>query len=243
VRDAAIETGLLRGSRAAWQACRRVVEERAPMPRLALLTLALSGGPADLRLLLDLVASPELRAEALWALGFSGRVAAAEAALTALDTEDGPLALDTFALITGLPPDEYLLPEEPGDGGDEEEPLEEEHPEGAGEVASLPGPQPRPGRVRTAAVEQWWSGARRRFAPDARYRQGLPWTPDALLLALQEAPMNQRPVLAWELALRTRGACHVETGTWGSLQRQQLKKARQLRLETLSRAFEGVMTV
>ncbi|WP_163780207.1 TIGR02270 family protein [Myxococcus vastator] len=234
VRDAAIEAGLLRGLRAAWQSCRGLATEGVE-PRLAMLALAVGGAPDDVEKLVRALDRPELRAEALWALGFSGRLAAADAALAVLK-EPAPevawLALRTFSVITGLSTADVFTRE--GDEDDVAPP--------SGTVSScLPPPEHCPGQVHVAQVERWWARARDRFKPDGRYRDGVPWTPEALLQALHLTPMRHRPALAFELAVRSRGACQVETRGWCGHQRARLRAAGALALERLTRGFDGWM--
>ncbi len=236
VRDAALGTGLVRGLRAAWQACLRLATQ-GEEPRLAMLALAAGGAPADVETLVQALGTPELRAEALWALGFSGRLAAADAALAVLkeqEPEEGWLALHTFAVITGFSPEGVFMSKAAeGDG--------EVAPPSGAVSASLPAPEHRPGRVRVVEVSRWWAKARGRFDPEGRYRYGVPWTPEALLQALHQAPMSHRPALAFELAVRSRGACQVETRGWCGHQRAQLRAAGALSLERLTRGFDGWM--
>ncbi|WP_426756608.1 TIGR02270 family protein [Myxococcus sp. Y35] len=234
VRDAAIEAGLLRGMRAAWRACQALVAEGA-VSRVAMLAVAMGGAPADVEALVRALDRPELRAEALWALGFSGRRAGADAALAVL-REQAPetawLALWAFSVITGLSPEGVFLRDEDEDAV--------APPAAAGPV-SLPPPEHRSGRVHVAEVEQWWARARERFEPEGRYRDGLPWTSGAQLQALHLAPMRHRPALAFELAVRSRGACQVETRGWCGHQRARLRAAATLSLGSLTRGFDGWM--
>ncbi|MFP2958303.1 TIGR02270 family protein [Myxococcus sp. 1LA] len=237
VRDAAMEVGLLRGLRAAWQSC-QVLATAGPEPRLAMLALAVGGGHADVARLVRTLDRPELRAEALWALGFSGRMAAAEAALEVLKARAPEvvwLALRTFSVITGLPPEDLFLRAEEEDEDEVASPSEA--------VSSLlPPPEHRSGQVRVAEVARWWAQARERFDPEGRYRAGVPWTPEALFQALHLAPMRHRPALAFELAVRSRGACQVEPRGWCGHQRARLRAARARSLERLTRGFDGWMT-
>lgn len=230
VRNAALETGLIHGSRVAWMACRQCVERNEPEPRPALLALAIGGSPADLQRLVAAVSIPALRAEALWALGFSGRRAAAEAALSALRSEPEPLAAVAFATITGLPLDRLLQEQAPGE--EEESPAEQ----------SLPGPPPLWARPRLEVAEAWWKERRERFESNGRYWHGQPWTAELFFTALFEAPMRTRAIHAWELAIRSRGVCGLETRAWAHVQRRRLREARKVRLESAARAFEGWMT-
>ena len=84
LRDAAILVGLMGGQRAAWAACRAVAESRTPGGRRPLLLLGMNGDERDVKRLLELLSDEKLRPDVLWALGFSGRVAAADACVELL---------------------------------------------------------------------------------------------------------------------------------------------------------------
>lgn len=242
VRNAAIEVGLIHGSREAWAVCHRCVRTSAPKSRPALLALAMGGSVADLQRLIERVSDQALRSEALWALGFSGRQAAAEAALSAAQLHREPLAALAFAFITGLPLEgvlEAAAPESEASG----EAGEEVVPEPLAARCVLPAP-PRlgPVRPRVDRMMAWWDQQRERFDSTRRYWHGSPWTVEALLASLHEAPLSVRPMLAWELAIRSHGACRLEPESWGRQQRHQLRAASKLRVEPMTRTFEGWMT-
>jgi uncharacterized protein (TIGR02270 family) len=252
VRDAAIETGLIHGSRMAWALCRRLMEAGEPEARPALLAFALGGEQAELEALISAVGDPARRDEALWALGFSGRLSSAEAALAALRDAGDRLAVESFALITGLPLASVLGDEEEEDedaewAEDEEdeeaaEEEEEESPEDEAALRVLPGPEALPGKVRVEAVEAWWKKARAGFEPNGRYLLGRPMKPESLPALLEEVPMRRRPVFGWELAIRSRDACRLEPLAWTFIQRKQLASARELRPDSLTRAFSRLFT-
>ncbi|MFY2558304.1 TIGR02270 family protein [Corallococcus terminator] len=215
VRDAAIEAGLLQGQRAAWTACQKAVVERAPRLRLPALLLALGGDERDLGHVRGLLALPGHLPDALWALGFSGRVSSADACLDWLGTEAvAPLAAEAFCAITGLRLEGPFVapPAEPSDtdegGFDEDLLLKPEH--------ALPQPQP-------GAVAAWWSENRKHFQPSRRYLYGSPFTGEALRGALLEAPMRRRHTLALELTLRSRGTWWPPTRTFGTRQLAALR--------------------
>ncbi|NMO13800.1 hypothetical protein HPC49_01940 [Pyxidicoccus fallax] len=231
-RDAAIEVGLARGHLAAMEACRRSIAGGA-CGRTVLTALAMSGDRRAVARLLAELEKPGRRAEALWALGVSGRSEALEALLQRVISEADPLAAESFRLITGIPLAVSL------------EPAEEEAAEvpavSDGEPSFLPGPVVPPGRVRVEAIQRWWHEARSRFPAGGRYLWGRCWTPEAALQALLEVPVTRRPALAWELAVRSSGACRVETGLWAWLQVRQLQAARALRMEPGGRTFEAML--
>jgi uncharacterized protein (TIGR02270 family) len=248
IRDAAIETGLVHGSRMAWALCRRLMEAGEPEARPALLAFALGGEQAELDALVAAVGDPARRAEALWALGFSGRLSTAEAALAALREAGDRIALESFALITGLPmesaldEDEEEEAEEAWEEEDEEEAEEEEERSEEESLEALPGPEPLPGKVRVQAVEAWWQKARSRFEPGGRYLLGRPMKPESLPALMEELPMRRRPVFGWELAIRSRNVCRLEPLAWSFIQRKQLVAARELRPDSLTRAFSRLLT-
>jgi uncharacterized protein (TIGR02270 family) len=220
VADAALEAGWVSGARAAWDALGERVDGRTGAPRLAMVMLALSGEARDLHRLLQCLGSEETRADALWALGFSGRREAAEACLEMMNERPvAPLAAEAFSAITGLEwAAPYVLPRE------EEEalpPLEEDlardltpRSEDALPVPFLP------------AVSAWWKEASKRFTEGARYVRGHEFSPGVLLDALEHGPMRRRHVLALELAWRSHGTCQVQTRAFTHRQRVDLGQAR-----------------
>ncbi|RKH17813.1 TIGR02270 family protein [Corallococcus sp. CA047B] len=225
VRDAAIETGLLQGQHAAWAACQKAVMERAPRLRLPALLLALGGDVRDLEHVRGLLTLPEHLPDALWALGFSGRVSGAEACLDWLETEAvAPLAAEAFCAITGLRLEGPFVatstePPDAEEGGlDEDLSLKPER--------ALPLPQP-------GAVAAWWSENRKHFQPVRRYLYGSPFTAEALREALWEAPMRRRHALALELTLRSRGTWWPPTRAFSTRQFAALRALP----ETFGRAF------
>ncbi|MBZ4422590.1 hypothetical protein [Myxococcus sp. RHSTA-1-4] len=230
-RDAALEVGLPRGHFAALDACRRSIAG-GQAGRTALTALVMSGDRRGVARLLAELEEPGRRAEVLWALGGSGRSEALEAVLRLVVAEGDPLATESFRLITGIPLEVYL---EPTDEDAEE-------PAGPGEeVSFLPAPIAPPGRVRVEAIQRWWGDAQSRFPAGGRYLWGRPWTPEVALQALLEVPVTRRPALAWELAVRSGGACRVETGAWAWVQVRQVQAAMGLRMDLGLRAFETVL--
>ncbi len=200
-RALAIAAGLVLGSRAAWEACAAAVRDGGPGWAFPALVWALSGEP-DLAPLLAGLEDDARRAGAIFALGFTGRVAAVDAVLPWLDDEElAKLAGEAISGITGLVlEDELAAAPKRWDPDAEED--EEEEP--SGPEADLPAPAP-------AAVRAWWEGARPRLDPAARYLGGKPWSAEALLAALRDGPMRRREALALDLAVRTRGAAQLET--------------------------------
>jgi uncharacterized protein (TIGR02270 family) len=249
VLDAALGAGLVVGSRRAWSRCRQLLEAGGEVPRTALLALAVGTEGGELEALLKALEDPGLREEALWALGFSGRLAAADAAFQILEHAGDRLAAESFAAITGLPLEPPFIAEEEAPS---EEPLDEEfhlddeagspEEEAPAPEASppqwLPGPAVLPGAVLVEPVRRWWKEARQRFDAKGRYLRGQPLTEAGLRSALETEPMRRRPALLWEVAIRSRGATQVEPRTWTRVQRRQLQALASLSPELLRRPFD-----
>jgi uncharacterized protein (TIGR02270 family) len=232
VRNAALEAGLIQGQRATWAASQKAVEERASQLRLPALLLSLGGGEQDLERVRRLLATPEHRPDALWALGFSGRVSAAEACLEWLGHKAvGPLAAEAFCAITGLRLEGHFAsnvhaPDTEEDDLDEDLSLKPED--------ALPSPN-------AGAVTAWWSENHKRFNPERRYLHGRPFTSGLLLEALVEGPMRRRHALALELTLRSRGALWLSTRAFSSRQLVELRALRAAPPDAFSRPFtEGL---
>lgn len=223
VRWAAIEAGLCFGVRDAWGVCEQeATAERGALRRPAWVLLATTGEERFLKRLLSFAEAEDTREDALWALGFSGRVEAADACLRWMKETPSVarLAGEAFSAISGLrlegvhalaePTPEDALP-----------PLEEEDWDvdlGLRAADALPLPAPEP-------ISHWWSAAREDFTPTTRYLNGKPVTGAALLEALEQGPMRRRPVHALELMLRTRGAHGVQVRAFSQRQRKALALA------------------
>ncbi|MCY1031890.1 TIGR02270 family protein [Corallococcus sp. BB11-1] len=238
IREAALVLGLVRGQRIAWQACQQQLDARDGAGSMARLLLAIGGEDKDIERLKSLLQVPELRADVLWALGFSGRPAAAEACLPWMhDKAFANIAAEAFCSIVGLKLEGPLAKEQ--DPEDEEPgPLEEDldgepRPGGA---AALIAPAPE-------AVTSWWARARRGFDPTERYRNGAPTSARDLSTVLLGAPMRRRPPLALELLIRSQGRIGVEVRAWARLQWEQLHAAKgesgRLKAQPFATAMNG----
>ncbi|RKG99958.1 TIGR02270 family protein [Corallococcus sp. CA053C] len=224
IRDAAIELGLALGAHEAWEACRKALETGDAHAREPMVLWALGCEEAELGRLIAMLRRPERRTQALWALGFSGRAAAAEACLEWMGDEDrdvARLAGEAFSAISGLRLEGvYALP--PEEPPEEPLPLEQEdldadlvhRPED-----DLPWPAAEP-------VARWWHEAKGNFAPGTRYLMGHPFQAEALIAALEQGPMRRRHVLARELALRSRRTLFVPTRALTGRQRVALARVK-----------------
>lgn len=230
VRDAALVAGAVLGLRAAWARCLGVVEAcgGASPGRIPLLLLAMGGAAREQELLLSLLGEPHLRADVAWALGHTGRRAAAEACLELLEEPDARvvrLATESFAAISGFPLEDGHLreeaeeAEEDGDGdGGEGEASDETSAEAEAEVEkALP-------RAEPTAARTWWGRERRRFAPDVRYLGGARLGTASLAPAFGTVPARRWPALAIELAIRSRGKYLLSPRAFSARRRQQLAR-------------------
>lgn len=236
VRDAARWAGMVSGMRPAWDACRAAVDAGTQVEPAALVLLALSGDERDLTRLLACTGVEALRGDSLWALGFSGRVEAAEACLEFMGMKPvAALAGEAFSAITGLKLENAY--EETREEEDSLPPLEEDL---ARDLEPRPEDAlPMPARE---AVAAWWKEARKNFARGTRYLRGRVFSMDALLEELEQGPMRRRHMLALEFALRSQGACPLQTRGFTQLQHAGLARARELRGRLPASAFPRVLS-
>lgn len=226
-REAALVAGLVAGRPGALRACRSLAGATGQDGRLARLALCLGGAPHDAEEVARCLEDPALRRDALFALGFSGRPAAAAACLPWLEDEEvGPVAAEAFSAITGLAIEgRYRRPGPPEGGPDAPlPPLEEDL---ARDLA--PGPDDDLPLAAAGPVAAWWEQAAPRLDPGARLLGGAPHDLPALLQALEGGPARRRGPLALELAIRSRGAVQVEPTALAAAQVRQLQGARALR--------------
>ena len=224
VRATAMEAGLASGVRRAWEACRKAGRSRAMHSPEPLVLLAMGGDDEDVSALLELLGTAELRPTALWALGFSGRLAAMEACVKYLaEPSVARLAGEAFSAMTGLRMEgPYALPHgERPEGAPIPPELQEDLDANLVPIPEddLPWPQ-------VAAITAWWQEARSRFEEGKRYLLGQPFSGPVLVDALETSPMRRRHVLARELAIRTQGQHVIPTRAFISRQREGLARAR-----------------
>jgi uncharacterized protein (TIGR02270 family) len=225
IQAAAIEAGLTMGAREAWKACRQAVSTNNTPSRELLVLWAMGGDEEDVGVLVEMLRVPELRANALWALGFSGWLTAAEACLLWLgDAKVSKLAGEAFSAITGLHLEgKYRLPPETSP----EEPIPLEQEDLDADLSSRPEddlPTPHP-----EAVASWWHEERKRFTRGMRYLMGHPFQGEVLCAAFERGPMRRRHVWAQELAIRSQGACRIPTRAFTHRQLAALERAKMAR--------------
>ncbi|WP_163782328.1 TIGR02270 family protein [Myxococcus vastator] len=237
IRAAAMGAGLASGVRQAWETCRAAVRARDAHSLDAMVLLAIGGSEADVSLLLALLDAEQLRPHVLWALGFSGRVAAMETCVANLEVPAvAQLAGEAFSAMTGLRLEvPYAL--RPG-----------ERPEGAPpppdsqedlDADLVPRPEDELPWPNVATVKNWWDKEKRRFVKGTRYLLGRPFNGSVLVEALESSPMRRRHVLARELALRSHGTLAVRTRAFTHVQRVELAKARAASVRIRTRSFDS----
>jgi uncharacterized protein (TIGR02270 family) len=205
---------------AAWDAC----VEAATGPDAAvedLIALATLGGAAEHAAVERALQLPAVRRPALFALGFSGRPRAAELCLEIMeedDPADARVAGEAFAAITGLTIEGTYARRENDDDdrADDFDDFDDTDEPGAARATPAEAWLPLPDGP---AIRAWWSSAGPRFEPGQRYLGGAPISTAALVAAIAGGPMRRRPGHALELAVRTRGACFLDTTDWVSRQR------------------------
>ncbi|WNZ66106.1 TIGR02270 family protein [Myxococcus sp. MxC21-1] len=220
VRTAAIEAGLVSGSREAWAVCSKEVGVPTAAGRKLLVLQALGGNERTVQRLLESAGKVDTQANALWALGFSGQRQAADVCLDLMNQKPlAALAGEAFSAITGLKLEEpYTISAQ--EDWESLPPLEEEleHPLEYRPEDDLPIPD-------RTAVSNWWKEARKEFAPGVRYLRGRAFTIKGLLEELDQGPMRRRHVYALELAIRSQGACMIQTRGFSWHQRKALAQA------------------
>jgi uncharacterized protein (TIGR02270 family) len=209
LRDIALRSGVLLDLPQAWASALELVSSGDPTAGEALLLLALRGDPADQPALIAAAEVDALRGGALWALGFLGTAAAAEAALPWLEDEaHARVAGETFSAITGLDlEDANLTVDEPEVEAVEHRPEDD-----------LPVPDPM-------GLLLWWRDNRGRFADGQRLISGAQRTNGALWRAVNDGPMRRRAahLLSLQLQSSPKQRPQVELRAPSRRQRAELK--------------------
>ncbi|MFV8755986.1 HEAT repeat domain-containing protein [Nannocystaceae bacterium ST9] len=217
LREAAIESALIRGLPGSWEAACDTAFARdtpASLRRSALAWIAMQGDAEVHARLFDLLESrpsPDL----LWAAAISGRP---EAVVLALDLLDHPklarLAGEVVTHVAGLSTHDHRFWLDEGAAGGYGASASEALPPLARDDldANLVPPEllrlrrPDPERIR-----EWWRAVEGYFSPAWRYLAGRPLDLAAMRAGLNDAPMRRRHPLALELAIRTAGVGLLDT--------------------------------
>ena len=219
VRDAALETGLLLGQEAARARCASLVQDPTPGCRVAMGLWALLGDLADGGVFQPALGIPELRLDALWALGYCGSLEAAELCMAALQDGDdlvAAAAAEALCAITGLNLQASGLVRAPEPADDDDE--------GGLTLATVPEENLLAPDVDGLCA--WWEEHSNELKPGARLLMGRPAGPAALARALHGAPLWRRHLLALKLSARSNGdaALRLQTRTWCVLQQARVRE-------------------
>ncbi|HZN94989.1 MAG TPA: TIGR02270 family protein, partial [Myxococcales bacterium] len=215
---AGFETGLMTRSRDAFAACESAVEARSPGFSTAALLLGLSGDDKSVATLLQALADRDFQRDVVFALGFSGRVSAADALLAAMEDETlAPLVAEAFAAITGLRVEKEMAVRL--DRWGPEVKADDDGVERSRSEAALAQPDPD-------EVARWWKEARPKLDPARRWLRGQRWSTEALLDELEHGPARRREALALDVAVRTRGQVQISWNGLSSRQHRELGEAR-----------------
>jgi len=230
VRAAAIESGIARRIPNAWAAALEYVRQpRAETSRLLPL-VAMLGGAAEHKLILDSVTDASLQKAALWSLGHIGTRDAAETCLLAMKNPKlARMGAEAYCTITGanLARDklEAAEPEEPPPAFEKDD-LDANLVPRPEELWPLPDPQ---------LVRKHWVEISPRFQPGRRYLRGAPHDGQSLLAAIVSGPMLRRSDHAFEMYVRSEGRFDVETRASAPVQKGMIASS-QARLATPSAA-------
>jgi uncharacterized protein (TIGR02270 family) len=230
-REAAVIAGLIAGTRAAWTACRALATADLHPSAAMLVPLAMSGARRDHDQVVGALARPQRQRGALWALGFGGWRSGADACVEMLAQDrHALLAAEALVAITGLdlcgaglaaaaPSSTPTGPSGQGAGDNDNIPAFEDEDLDAELVPTAEDNLPAPD---VPGVIRWWNRNRARFDPDTRYLGGRATGIGVVVDALAHGPMRRRPMLAFELAVRTQGRFQLQTGGLLRDQRRRL---------------------
>jgi uncharacterized protein (TIGR02270 family) len=230
VRTAAIESGIARRIPNAWAAALEYVRQpRAETSRLLPL-VAMLGGAAEHKLILDSVTDASLQKAALWSLGHIGTRDAVETCLLAMKNPKlARMGAESYCTITGanLARDklEAAEPEESSPAFEKDD-LDANLVPRPEELWPLPEPQ---------LVRKHWAEISQRFQPGRRYLRGAPHDGQSLLSAIVSGPMLRRTDHAFEIYVRSEGRFDVETRASVPAQKGMIASS-QARLTTSSAA-------
>lgn len=231
VRAAAIESGISRRIPNAWAAALEYVRQpRAETSRLLPL-VAMLGGAAEHKLILDSVTDASLQRAALWSLGHIGTREAVDVCLLAMKNPKlARMGAESYCTITGANLERDKLeapePEDPPTPAFEKDDLDANLVPRPEELWPMPDAQ---------LVRKHWAEVSSRFQPGRRYLRGLPHDGQAMLAAVVNGPMLRRPDHIFEMYVRSEGRFDVEPRASAPVQKHMIAAA-QTRLSTPSAA-------
>jgi uncharacterized protein (TIGR02270 family) len=223
LRMNALKAGLTFGSPRAWEICLDWANVSGSVDVELLLLIAMLGRPRDHEILYKQLSSSRSAEAALWSLGFTGTAEAGDACLNFLNGKNiraAKLAADSLGWIGGFdrnadefrssdiePEEKETLPSLADDDLDADLRLDG--------VEDLPIPN-------RGAISSWWTAKRRNLMKGSRYMAGQLFSSEALLEALETAPLWRRHAIALEIGIRTGGLKQVSTDSFSGRQWQEL---------------------
>jgi uncharacterized protein (TIGR02270 family) len=223
LRASAFKTSLAFGSRDAWQLALQLAETSDTDNPELLLLIALLGRSENHQILYRQLDHPARLDRVLWLLGYCGTMQAGDACLPYLQSVDdrvAKVAAETMAWIGGFDLNEDAFQAASVDPEEDETlpPIEEDDLDANLDLDGVDD-LPVPNRE---AITRWWEANRDRLRQKGRHVFGQPFSPQAMVHALEAAPLWRRHAVALELSMRTAGKQHVSTDAFSSRQRQQM---------------------
>ena len=223
LQASALKASLTLGSREAWQLCLHLAKATDPDDPHLLLLIATLGQPEDHQILYTQLGNSARLERLLWTLGCCGTIQAGDACLPYLQSKDervAKMAAEAMAWIGGfdLNEDEFRVSLVEPEEDMTLPPLEEDDLDANLDLDGVDD-LPVPNRQ---AIARWWEANRDRLRRNGRHLFGQPFSPQAMLHALEAAPLWRRHTVALELSMRTGGKQHVSTDAFSSRQRRQI---------------------
>jgi uncharacterized protein (TIGR02270 family) len=228
LREAAIESALIRGLPGSWQVACEVAFDRASPPNLrraALNWVAMQGDASvHARILAELQARPS--ATLLRAALITGRPHAIAIAVELLEHPVlARIAGEVVGSIGGLSTRDHRFWLDEGTAGGYGADANEALPALAHDQLDADLIPPEHLRMRlpdARRIREWWYQTGHAFSPELRWLDGQPMGLAAVKAALHDAPMRRRHALALELAIRSAGTAILDTRAPARMQLTQM---------------------
>jgi uncharacterized protein (TIGR02270 family) len=238
-RDAALITGLCLGSTPTWRHCLALAANPARPEPLAMLLVALLGGPEQHAILTGHLTRKTHCTAALAALAWTGQAAVVPTLLPWLASGNpavARLASFAFANLTGVSTSER--PYASRERAQEEDALPDLEDDDL-DADLLPCPEDDLPLPDVEAIEAHWKRHGGKLDARQRILAGVPWTLAACFDQMEHASLYVRRRLGLWLLVRSGGAARITGRAWSSALRDQVIRARSLTPRALTRWFGG----